>query len=149
MQQAFAPLTRDRVWLTGLPRNDFITGEQDALPADYRAVLDRVIGGAWHTLIGRNLPQPGEVEFQVDERQRAQVVVRRDVDERADPGALEVGDAADEDQLIDWCLDNLARYKCPSKVIFVETLPRNVSGKLVRRSLDDALRVGAVALDTP
>ena len=41
----------------------------------------------------------------------------------------------DEDQLIDWCSDHLARYKCPSKVLFVDQLPRNVSGKLLRRSL--------------
>ena len=41
----------------------------------------------------------------------------------------------DEDQLIEWCSDHLARYKCPSKVLFVEELPRNVSGKLLRRSL--------------
>lgn len=49
----------------------------------------------------------------------------------------------DEDTLIEHSLDHLARYKCPSKVIFVDALPRNASGKLVRRSLDDALRVGA------
>lgn len=41
----------------------------------------------------------------------------------------------DEEQLIGWCADHLARYKCPSKVLFVEQLPRNVSGKLLRRSL--------------
>jgi long-chain acyl-CoA synthetase len=41
----------------------------------------------------------------------------------------------DEDALIDHCLDELARYKCPSKVIFVDQLPRNVSGKLLRREL--------------
>ncbi len=41
----------------------------------------------------------------------------------------------DEDALIEHCLDQLARYKCPSKIIFVEELPRNVSGKLLRRSL--------------
>jgi long-chain acyl-CoA synthetase len=41
----------------------------------------------------------------------------------------------DEDGLIAWCLDELARYKCPSKIIFVDELPRNVSGKLLRRSL--------------
>jgi len=52
-------------------------------------------------------------------------------------------DAIDEDALIEHSLDHLARYKCPTKVIFVDALPRNVSGKLVRRSLDDALRVGA------
>jgi long-chain acyl-CoA synthetase len=53
------------------------------------------------------------------------------------------GDAdVDEETLIEYSLDHLARYKCPSKIIFVAGLPRNVSGKLVRRSLDDALRVG-------
>ena len=47
----------------------------------------------------------------------------------------EEGAALDEEQLIDWCLDRLARYKCPSKIIFVDELPRNVSGKLLRREL--------------
>lgn len=54
------------------------------------------------------------------------------------------GSDVDEETLIEYALDHLARYKCPSKVIFVEALPRNASGKLVRRSLDDALRVGAL-----
>jgi long-chain acyl-CoA synthetase len=54
------------------------------------------------------------------------------------------GSDVDEETLIEYSLDHLARYKCPSKVIFVDALPRNVSGKLVRRNLDDALRVGAL-----
>ena len=41
----------------------------------------------------------------------------------------------DEDTLIAWCTERLARYKCPSKILFVDQLPRNVSGKLLRRSL--------------
>jgi long-chain acyl-CoA synthetase len=41
----------------------------------------------------------------------------------------------DEEQLISWCLDHLARYKCPTKILFVDQLPRNLSGKLLRRSL--------------
>ena len=41
----------------------------------------------------------------------------------------------DEEALIDHCMDELARYKCPSKVIVVDQLPRNVSGKLLRREL--------------
>ncbi|MEO6122742.1 MAG: AMP-binding protein [Ilumatobacteraceae bacterium] len=48
----------------------------------------------------------------------------------AEPGAH-----LDEDALIDHCLDELARYKCPSKILFVDELPRNVSGKLLRREL--------------
>jgi long-chain acyl-CoA synthetase len=49
----------------------------------------------------------------------------------------------DEDELIEHTLDHLARYKCPTKVIFVEALPRNATGKVMRRGLDDALRSGA------
>lgn len=41
----------------------------------------------------------------------------------------------DEDTLIEYCLDHLARYKCPSKILFVGALPRNANGKLVRREL--------------
>ena len=48
---------------------------------------------------------------------------------------LEPGATAHEDTLVTWCLDHLARYKCPSKILFVDELPRNVSGKLLRRSL--------------
>jgi long-chain acyl-CoA synthetase len=45
------------------------------------------------------------------------------------------GMTVDEDTLIAWCSDRLARYKSPSKILFVDQLPRNVSGKLLRRSL--------------
>ena len=39
-------------------------------------------------------------------------------------------------------LDHLARYKCPNKVMFVDELPRNAHGKLVRRLLDEACGIG-------
>lgn len=42
----------------------------------------------------------------------------------------------DEDTLIDYSMEYLARYKCPTKVIFVEELPRNAAGKLIRRELE-------------
>ncbi len=51
---------------------------------------------------------------------------------------LNPGAAAHEDTLIAWCGEHLARYKCPTKVLFVDELPRNVSGKLLRRSLADS-----------
>lgn len=41
----------------------------------------------------------------------------------------------DEDALIDYTSDHLARYKCPSKILVVDALPRNASGKLVRSEL--------------
>ena len=48
---------------------------------------------------------------------------------------------ASEESLIEYALDRLARYKCPSKVMFVDELPHNATGKLVRRRLDDDLDV--------
>jgi long-chain acyl-CoA synthetase len=47
----------------------------------------------------------------------------------------EPGVALDEDSLIAYCMNELARYKCPTKIVFVDELPRNVSGKLLRGSL--------------
>ena len=48
---------------------------------------------------------------------------------------LEPGVSTDEDDIIAFCTDRLARYKCPSKIMFVPELPHNLSGKLLRRAL--------------
>jgi long-chain acyl-CoA synthetase len=48
---------------------------------------------------------------------------------------LEPGATLDEDALIDFAHDHLARYKCPTKVLFVDQLPRTATGKLMRRDL--------------
>ncbi|MEO6653596.1 MAG: AMP-binding protein [Ilumatobacteraceae bacterium] len=52
---------------------------------------------------------------------------------------LEDGHEVDEDSLIDAARDYLARYKCPTKVVFVDQLPRNAAGKLVRRELEGTI----------
>ncbi len=49
---------------------------------------------------------------------------------------LTEGADVDEESLIRYSADYLARYKCPTKVIFIDSLPRNASGKLVRRELE-------------
>ncbi len=54
---------------------------------------------------------------------------------------LNDGAEVDEETLIEFTLDHVARYKCPSKVMFVDELPRSTTGKLARRRLDDALSV--------
>ncbi len=41
----------------------------------------------------------------------------------------------DEDEVIEFCSTQLARYKCPTKVTVVGDLPRQASGKLIRRNL--------------
>ncbi len=41
----------------------------------------------------------------------------------------------DEDEVIEFCSQQLARYKCPTKVLVVDHLPRAASGKMIRRDL--------------
>jgi long-chain acyl-CoA synthetase len=47
----------------------------------------------------------------------------------------ESGRHLEEDEVIEFCADRLARYKCPTKVMFVNELPVGAAGKLLRRSL--------------
>lgn len=45
------------------------------------------------------------------------------------------GRSLEEDDVIAWCTERLARYKCPAKVMFVDELPQGVGGKVLRRAL--------------
>ena len=49
------------------------------------------------------------------------------------PGATASPELADE--LVEWCRDRLAHYKCPRSVEFIDQLPRHDNGKLYRRRL--------------
>ncbi len=51
------------------------------------------------------------------------------------PGAMEGPEL--ENELIAYCRDNLAHYKCPRRVDFVDQLPRLDTGKLYKRLLRD------------
>jgi acyl-CoA synthetase (AMP-forming)/AMP-acid ligase II len=50
-------------------------------------------------------------------------------------GALRPGADAGEDVLLDHCRAQLARFKVPKAVTFIEALPRNPSGKVLKREL--------------
>jgi len=43
----------------------------------------------------------------------------------------------DAAELVEWCRGRLAPYKCPRSVVFVESMPRDPSGKLFKRVLRD------------
>jgi fatty-acyl-CoA synthase len=40
-----------------------------------------------------------------------------------------------EDDLKSWVKQNLARYKVPRKIVFLDELPRNATGKILKREL--------------
>lgn len=45
------------------------------------------------------------------------------------------GQSVEEDELIEFCAERIARYKCPTKIMFVEQLPHGIGGKVLRRAL--------------
>ena len=51
------------------------------------------------------------------------------------------GSSIDEEGVKGWVKENLARYKVPRDVVFLDELPRNATGKVLKRELsqrDDA-----------
>lgn len=46
-----------------------------------------------------------------------------------------VGTQVSADELIEYCRSHLARYKCPTSVEWLEALPRNPSGKVLKKDL--------------
>jgi long-chain acyl-CoA synthetase len=87
----------------------------NVFPAEVEGVLASHPDIAEVTVIGTAHPHTGEAV-------RAYVVARNGVH-------------LDEDAIVDFCRTKLARYKCPSKVMFVDSLPRNISGKVQRYAL--------------
>lgn len=45
------------------------------------------------------------------------------------------GEELAEDELIGWTREKIAAYKCPKSVDFIDMLPRNASGKILRKDL--------------
>jgi fatty-acyl-CoA synthase len=52
---------------------------------------------------------------------------------------LRPGQSATEDELITWSKERLAKFKIPKSVHFVDELPRNASGKLLKRVLREKI----------
>jgi fatty-acyl-CoA synthase len=47
-----------------------------------------------------------------------------------------VSRTVDEAELKDWVKENLARFKVPREIVFLDELPRNATGKVLKRHLD-------------
>jgi long-chain acyl-CoA synthetase len=92
-----------------------IRGGANVYPAEVERVLHTAPGVAAAALIG--IP---------DERLGERVV------------ALIEGEA-DEEAVREHCLANLAKYKVPERFVFVDELPRNAMGKIIRAQLPNLL----------
>jgi long-chain acyl-CoA synthetase len=56
---------------------------------------------------------------------------------------LKPDQTATEQEIIDYCRDQIAVFKCPRKVLFREALPKNNTGKVLRRELRESVAQGA------
>ena len=104
--------------ISGREKELIITGGYNVYPREVEEVLESCPGVAEVAVVG--LPDP---EF--GERVTAAVV-------RDDP-------ALTGDDVVGFCRENLAGYKKPSRVEFVEALPRNALGKVVKHEVRDQL----------
>lgn len=51
--------------------------------------------------------------------------------------ALRDGLTAAEQELRDWVRSRIADYKTPERILFLQALPKGVTGKVQRRALND------------
>lgn len=104
-----------RLYLVDRAKDLIIVSGFNVYPAEVEAAIATHPGVAEVAVVGTPHPHTGESV-------RAYVVQK--------PGVH-----LDEDVLIEYCRTKVARYKCPSKILFVDQLPHNFTGKLQRFAL--------------
>jgi O-succinylbenzoic acid--CoA ligase len=102
-----------RLEVIGRKSDTIVTGGENVAPAEVEAALLAHPAVADAGVFGRPDPEWGEAVT-------ASVVLRG---------------PADPKELCEWVADRLARFKVPKSVEVAQTLPRNASGKLLRREL--------------
>jgi HIP---CoA ligase len=101
--------------ITDRLKDMYICGGFNVYPAEVEQVLARLDGVAESAVVGVPDGRLGEVG-------RVYVVPRR-------------GRVLDEAAVLDFCRARLANYKVPRQVVFRDALPRNPSGKVLKRVL--------------
>ncbi len=110
------------LFLTDRVKDMIVTGGENVYPIEVENVL------ASHPAVG-DVAVIGVPDARWGETPKAVVVLK--------PGA-----AAEPAELIAFCRDRIAHYKCPTSVDFMGVLPRNPSGKILKRELREPYWVG-------
>ncbi len=124
-----------------LPGGYFLTGDLGTMDEDgFFRVMDRkkdmfIVGG--FNVYPREIE---EVLYQHPKVLEAAVVGIPDVKRGENIKAfvvLKSGEAATEEEIITFCREQLTRYKVPRQVVFRDSLPKTMVGKILRRALRD------------
>jgi fatty-acyl-CoA synthase len=103
------------IYIVDRYKDMYITGGENVYPAEVEQVLYALPAVAEAAVIGLPDAQWGESGLAV-------VVLR-------------AGEALSEGEIIAHCAARLAKFKVPRAVVFVEALPRNAAGKVLKREL--------------
>jgi acyl-CoA synthetase (AMP-forming)/AMP-acid ligase II len=106
-----------RLFVEGRDDEMIVSGGENVFPKEVEDLLTRHEAVADVACIGVDDEQFGQ-------RLRAFVVLRD-------------GKKVSEDELREYVNENLARYKVPREFVFVPELPRNATGKVLKRELAD------------
>ena len=101
--------------ITDRLKDMFITNGYNVYPAELEKLMGAIPGVAQCAVIGVPHPRKGEAGHAF--------VVRA------------AGSAIDADEVIAWCRANVAGYKVPGTVSFIDALPRNSQGKVLKQEL--------------
>jgi acyl-CoA synthetase (AMP-forming)/AMP-acid ligase II len=109
---------RGRLFIDGRDDEMIVSGGENVFPAEVEELL------AGHDAIAE-AAVIGVEDEKFGQRLKAFVVVRD-------------GKRLSEDEVKAYVRDNLARYKAPRDVVFMDELPRNPTGKVLKRELQEA-----------
>lgn len=116
---------RGFLWITGRIKEMIIVGGENVFPREVEEVLDS----------HQDVFAAGVVGEQDDMRGESVVAfVEAEQGKSPDPEALRV-----------WCRERLAGYKVPRRVVVIDALPRNPTGKVMRRALAERVKAEAEA----
>jgi long-chain acyl-CoA synthetase len=119
-----ARLTEDGyLYILDRAKDMIISGGENIYPAEVEAVLARHPAVADVAVVGRPDPVWGEAVHAVM---------------IAAPGA-----EAPAEEIITWCREHLAHFKCPKTAEFASSLPRTTTGKVLKRELRARIRARA------
>jgi fatty-acyl-CoA synthase len=110
----------ERLYIDGRDDEMIVSGGENVFPAEVEELLSA------HEQIDE-AAAIGVEDEKFGQRLRA-FVVKRD------------GASLSEDEVKEYVKDNLARYKVPREVVFVEELPRNATGKVLKRELAESVQ---------